>query len=89
MDGKSTDCPHCQWEESTLWEKVKIWRRMVFPTTNEQIKRMTESSASLIRVAMGTGPVTTWYERHKRRYIDTGDVVELERMGRHIEEVKW
>lgn len=81
-------CPHCRWKEASVWEKVKMIRRQNFPTTAERIQDLQKASSMLIRVAMGTG-APTMYELHKRRYIETGDVEELRRMGNHVEEVKW
>jgi hypothetical protein len=82
-------CPTCRWKEATLWEKVKILRRQNFPTTAEQIQDMGQSMSSFYRAALGTGPIPTLYELHKRKYIETGDSEELRRMGNHVEEVKW
>lgn len=82
-------CPRCRWKEATLWEKVKILRRQNFPTTAESIADMQKSMSGLVRVAMGTDPIPTLYELHKRKYIETGDPEELRRMGNHVEEVKW
>jgi hypothetical protein len=50
---------------------------------------MGESMSRFYRAALGTGPIPTLYELHKRKYIETGDVEELRRMGNHVEEVKW
>lgn len=42
--------------------------------------------AKTLAIMMGADqPAPTWYEKHRRRWEEEGDVMELERMVRHMD----
>lgn len=80
----TTDCPECAHAELRGVQYLYYYRRNVFPTTAESIAAMGKAYSRTMHALLGTGPVQTWYEIHKRRYIETGDMVEMKRMERHV-----
>jgi carboxylesterase type B len=85
----TTDCPSC--------ERVEMTRRqrMIADITRAIIDRyqhrgpaqiFLEGYARTMQIMLGTAqPEPTWYEKHRARWEETGDVMELERMTRHLE----
>lgn len=78
-----TECPVC-WRAET-----PLPRRILSDVRDLLRPRQTNpfgGSARLIHAFLGTGPAEreTWYERHHRAYVETGDETELARMRRHV-----
>lgn len=70
-----TSCPVCWNAEQSFW------LRNVRAALGHRPRRPTLQM--LLRSALG-GAEKSWYERHRDKYEATGDVLELERMTRHI-----
>lgn len=83
-----TDCPMCARAEMTRWEVAKsviknaVYRQSLAEIASESIKM----SMSIMDSALGIRP-PTWYERHRSAWEKSGDIIELERMKRHVAEI--
>lgn len=81
----TTDCEICRLAEGGFIERVRYYRREFFPTTAEKIHMMGHMYSLSLSAILGDSPrPLSPYEQHKRRYIETGDISELERMARHV-----
>lgn len=74
-----TDCPDC-WQAEATWQQ-RLAR--VFAPRPSPAMMLVQSYATTMQIAMGGSPVT-WYDRHRKRWEETGDERELERMTRHV-----
>lgn len=81
-----TECPQCQWAETPRVQRITKTIRMALfgMTTREVIEFQRKTQADWLRVAMGKSVGPTWYQRHKDAFEKDGNVLELERMLRHV-----
>ena len=81
-------CPECEdfelRQRSLLWWGFNRAMAVMLPRPRPSVF---EGTAAIWRAALGAPPEPTWYERHRQRWEETGDVIELERMARHVVEV--
>lgn len=82
-----TECESCRRAE------MKPARRLFAAIADVVSVHQVFSSASIglmfaasFRGALGI-PEPTWYERHREAWVETGELIELERMKRHVDEV--
>lgn len=75
-----SSCRECEWAELPRWKRLRI---KYFPTTAEVIQNQMSLMSGMTSAMTGT-PRESLYEFHKRRYIETGDEMELRRMERHL-----
>ena len=77
-----TQCPTCRQAEMTWWQR---FMESLFGDPNRGlITGMGTYFTAMLTVAMAAGPVETWYDKHRKRYVETGDEKELIRMKRHV-----
>lgn len=87
-----TDCPTCRTFEASRTARVRDWIRGLLtaitgPTTNDILRGVySQTIHGVYRSALGIvrEPDIPWYNRHLNRYVETGDIIELTRMERHI-----
>jgi hypothetical protein len=80
-----TDCPEC-WKAETPWRQrvlAGVVDHLLSPRPNAAMTAIA-SAASVYSIMLGAGPEPTWYEKHRDRWVKTGDVAELTRMTRHV-----
>jgi hypothetical protein len=84
----TTECPLCSRVEMTRRE------RMVADLKDLVMRQFAPSPAETfmagygrtLAIMMGAAkPEPTWYEKHRQRWEECGDVMELARMSRHVE----
>lgn len=82
-DLPQTFCDTCRWAEMTPAQRLVTRVRNYFhtPTVAEII---TDQARWMARV-IGGGPPASPYERHRQRFEETGDEIELDRMLRHVQ----
>lgn len=78
-----SECEECRLAEGGIVERIRFYRRRYFPTQQERIHALMHAYSGMTRALLG-GSIESPYEKHKRRYIETGDILELERMARHV-----
>lgn len=79
------ECEACRWAEMTSRQRFRArLREAVFGRDpRDTIAHMGHQYANMARVMAGA-PRVTAYDRHRQRFEQTGDPVELERMLRHV-----
>lgn len=80
-----SDCAACRWAEMTPRQRFRARLReaVLGPDPRDTAAHMGHLYASMARALAGA-PTVTDYDRHRQRFEQTGDPVELERMLRHV-----
>jgi hypothetical protein len=75
-----TDCPDCRWAEAKPSDRlilaaIAIWK--------QHRAGPFDGIAGVLRAGLGHRE-RTWYEKHRDRWVFTGNEAELARMLRHV-----
>jgi hypothetical protein len=78
-----TDCPTCKRAEMRPVERLV---NGVIDLLRPPAGADWTGALLRIQLAMLGGRERTWYEKHRERWEETGELAELERMNRHVEQ---
>lgn len=85
MTVSTTQCPDC-WRAETPWRRraANAVAEFLMPNSFSAAVASCSATFSASWGAMMGVREPTWYEKHRDKWIETGDLEELTRMVRHV-----